>query len=57
MFEERLPKEEITRLKRAFALFDVDGDGSISTKVNNGFYQWNNVYCKNYQHTKMRFLL
>ena len=33
MFEERIHKEELTRLKRAFALFDVDGDGSISTKV------------------------
>ena len=33
MFEEELPKEEITRLRKAFALFDVDGDGSISTKV------------------------
>ena len=36
MFEEKLPKEELTRLKRAFALFDVDGDGSISTKVKFG---------------------
>ena len=33
MYEEILPKEELTRLKRSFALFDVDGDGTISTKV------------------------
>ena len=31
--QDEMPKEELTRLKRAFALFDVDGDGSISTKV------------------------
>ena len=37
MFEEELPKEEITRLRKAFALFDVDGDGSISTKVSFDF--------------------
>ena len=39
MFEEELPKEEITRLRKAFALFDVDGDGSISTKVSFWFRQ------------------
>ena len=33
MYEEILPKEELTRLKRSFALFDVDGNGTISTKV------------------------
>ena len=37
MYEELLSKEELTRLKRAFALFDVDGDGTISTKVINFF--------------------
>ena len=33
MCEEKLSKEELTRLRRAFALFDVDGDGTITTKV------------------------
>ena len=37
MYQEILPKQELTRLKRAFALFDVDGDGTVSEKVMNIF--------------------
>ena len=29
----RKPKEQLNKLKRAFAIFDVDGDGEITTKV------------------------
>ena len=47
MFEERLHKEELTRLKRAFALFDVNGDGSISTKVINKGFVRNLVFLNN----------
>ena len=33
MCQERMSKEEINRLRRAFAIFDVDGDGTITTNV------------------------
>ena len=33
MCEERVSKEELVRLRRAFAIFDVDGDGTITTEV------------------------
>ena len=28
-----MSKEELVRLRRAFAIFDVDGDGTITTEV------------------------
>ena len=28
-----MSKEEMNRLRRAFAVFDVDGDGTITTNV------------------------
>ena len=33
MCENKLSKEAVSRLKRAFAVFDVDGDGTICTQV------------------------
>ena len=33
MCQAKLSKEELNKLKRAFAIFDVDGDGEITTKV------------------------
>jgi calmodulin len=32
---EQLTEEQIAEFKEAFALFDKDGDGSITTKVSN----------------------
>ena len=33
MCEKNLSKEEINKYKRAFAIFDADGDGTITTEV------------------------
>ena len=33
MCEASLSKEELSQLRRAFALFDVDGDGAITIDV------------------------
>ncbi len=33
MCEKRLTAEEVNRYKRAFAIFDVSGDGAITTEV------------------------
>ena len=33
MCEQKLSKEEINRYKRAFAIFDVEGEGTITTEV------------------------
>ena len=52
MYEEILPKEELTRLKRSFALFDVDGDGTISTKV---IYQFDGLQLK--KNTDKKYLV
>ena len=54
MYEEILPKEELTRLKRSFALFDVDGDGTISTKV---IYQFDGLQLKNNINTDKKYLV
>ena len=43
MCEERMSKEELVRLRRAFAIFDVDGDGTITTEVSQASWilkQW-----------------
>ena len=33
MVEERKHDEELSRMRKAFEIFDVDGDGTITTKV------------------------
>ena len=33
MVDNRAKEEDMNRMKQAFAIFDVDGDGTISTKV------------------------
>ena len=33
MCEQKLSKEEINKYKRAFAIFDSEGDGTITTEV------------------------
>ena len=35
MAQDKLPKEELNRLKKAFNIFDIDGDGNITTQVIN----------------------
>ena len=37
MCEKNLSKEEINKYKRAFAIFDAEGDGTITTKVINTY--------------------
>ena len=34
MVDTRKNTEEISRMKKAFEIFDADGDGTITTKVN-----------------------
>jgi calmodulin len=36
---EQLTEEQIAEFKEAFALFDKDGDGSITTKVFNYLFR------------------
>ena len=57
MYEEILPKEELTRLKRSFALFDVDGDGTISTKVIYPATQFDGCSKKQYMNTDKKYLV
>ena len=33
MCEQKLSKEELNKYKRAFAIFDVTGEGTITTEV------------------------
>ena len=33
MVEERKHDEELSRMRKAFEIFDVDGDGTITAKV------------------------
>ena len=33
MCEQKLSKEEINKYKRAFAIFDAEGEGTITTEV------------------------
>ena len=43
MCEKKLSKEEINRYKRAFAIFDVEGEGTITTEVI--LYLTNPLFC------------
>ena len=33
MSREKIPKEKLNRLKKAFDIFDINGDGDITMKV------------------------
>ena len=33
MAQDKMPKEELNRLKKAFAIFDINGDGNITTEA------------------------
>ena len=33
MCQEKMSKQELNKFKRAFEIFDIDGDGTFSTQV------------------------
>jgi Ca2+-binding EF-hand superfamily protein len=35
MSQDKMPLEELNRFKQAFAIFDINGDGNITTQVRN----------------------